>query len=168
MAETTPPAGDRTGRVLRIALVLSLTANLVILGLILGAAFGRGGGGPRGGDPALAALGFNPYIAALPRSDRAALGMAMVGRAGDLRQNRDELRRQFDALLAALRAEPFDIAAVRDAVTGQQAQLRQVQDIGRDLLFERIAAMTPAERADYAAALESAVHRGPRGPFRDH
>lgn len=158
-----PPAAA-TGRVVRIALILSLTANLVILGLILGATFGRGREMHR--DPAMADIGFNPFIAALPSDDRRALGKALVGRAGDLRQNRAELRRQFEVLLTTLRAEPFDSDAARAAVVAQQASLTVRQDIGRELLIDRLAAMTPAERASYADALERAIRRGPR-PRRD-
>jgi hypothetical protein len=162
--DPTPPAAATAGRAVRIALILSLTANLVILGLILGAAFGRGRDMHR--DPALADIGFNPFVAALPSSDRRALGMALVGRAGDLRQNRTELRAQFELLLTALRTEPFESAAAEAAVAAQQARLTDRLDIGRELLIDRLSAMTPAERASYADELERAVRHG-RRPRRD-
>jgi hypothetical protein len=155
-------SGEGTSRVLRIALVLSLAANLLILGLILGASFSRDRDRDGRRDHAMADIGFNPFIMALPADDRRALGAALVGRAGDLRQNRAELRRQFETLLTTLRSEPFDTAAAAAAVAAQQARLSDRQDIGRELLIDRLEAMAPAERAAYADALEQAVRHGRR------
>jgi hypothetical protein len=163
-APPVPPPPARS-RALRIALAVSLTVNLLILGLVLGAAFRHDRDGRR--DSALADVGFNPFVGALPPGERMELGRALVARAGDLRQNREALRQEFDALLALLRAEPFDLAAVRASVEAQQARLKERQDMGRDLLFERLAEMTPAQRAAFADALESALRRGPRG-WRQH
>jgi uncharacterized membrane protein len=162
MADTPPPAAPANSRLLRWALVVSLTVNLIIVGLILGAAFGRDRDGRR--DSALADIGFNPFVAALPADERQELGRALVARAGDFRQNREALRGEFDKLIALLRAEPFDLAAVRASVEAQQSRLRERQEMGRDLLFERLAAMSPDERSDFADALERALRRGPRGP----
>jgi uncharacterized membrane protein len=154
-----PPARPR--RLVRWALAISLALNLLIVGLVLGAVFGRDRDGRR--DSALEDIGFNPFVAALPASERLALGRALVDRAGDFRQNREALRGEFDRLIALLRAEPFDLEAVRASVEAQQARLKERQDLGRDLLFERLAAMTSEQRAAFADALERGLRWGPRG-----
>lgn len=163
MAEPTPPAPQtvpRSGRGLRIALAVSLTLNLLVAGLVVGAWLG--GDRDRRPDTALSDIGFGPFIAALPGNERRALGKALIERAGNLRQNREELRRQFDALLGALRAEPFRIEAVQQAIAAQQARLKERAQIGEALLYQRIEAMSPAERAAFADALEHGLRRGPR------
>jgi hypothetical protein len=168
MTDTPPPRqSDPNGRILRIALVLSLTANLIILGLILGAAFGRDRDRP-GREAALADIGLNPFVAALPGADRRAIGRALIAHAGDLRQNRQAFRKDFEDLLAALRAEPYDPAVARAALESQRARISERQDLGRELLFERIAGMGQAERAAFADALADAVRRGPHRRGRDH
>lgn len=166
-APETAPRTDGNGRILRIALILSLAANLLIVGIVAGAIAGRDRDRDGRPDRALADVGFNPFIAALPPSDRRAMGIALVKRAGDLRRNRTELRREFGELLTALRADPYDGAAVRDSVTGQQARLAERQEIGRELLFERLDAMTVEERRSFADALEDRMRRGPRWRDRD-
>lgn len=160
----TPPA-PRTGRVLRIALVLSLTANLVILGLVVGASFGRHRGGPP--EAISAGIGFVPFISALPREERRAFGKALSERAGALSENREAFRREFDKLLELVRAEPFDVGAVQAVLESQQQRLSERQDLGRELFLERLAAMSQDERAAFADALAERMKRGPKGWHRD-
>lgn len=163
MSETSPSPRETGGRVLRIALILSLTVNLLILGLVLGTLAGRDRDGRRN----FADIGFYPFIMALPDPQRRELGAELVKRAGDLRQNREALRQEFEALLAALRADPYDPEAVRTSVEAQQTRLAQRQDIGRALLFERLEAMSVADRRAFADALEERMRRGPRWRQRD-
>ncbi len=150
------PATDR--RWVRIALVVSLALNLLVVGLVAGAILG----GPRDRDrnPALRDLGFGPFVAALPRADRREMGRAIAREAGAFRENRAEMRAMFEAFLTALRAEPYDPDAVQRIVSGQQAKVSERQDLGRRLLLERIEAMDSAGRAGYADALDAALRRG--------
>lgn len=163
MSETSPSPRETGGRVLRIALILSLTVNLLILGLVLGTLAGRDRDGRRN----FADIGFYPFIMALPDPQRRELGAELEKRAGDLRQNSEALRQEFEALLAALRADPYDPEAVRTSVEAQQTRLAQRQDIGRALLFERLEAMSVADRRAFADALEERMRRGPRWRQRD-
>lgn len=165
MAETNPPAAPRPRRWGKVLLFVSLAFNLLIIGAVAGALLG----GPRDRDrrPALRDLGFGPYVQALPLTDRVALGLAMRREAGAFRENRDVLRRQFEAFLDALRVEPYDHAEVTRIITLGQNQVIERQRLGRVLLLERIAAMDAAERAAYAKALDDALrrrkpHQGPR------
>ncbi|MCR8725450.1 periplasmic heavy metal sensor [Frigidibacter sp. ROC022] len=155
-AARTPPAG----RGLRIALAVSLALNLLVVGLVAGAWLGRDR--DRRPDTAMADIGLGPFIQALPGDERRAFGKALIERAGNLRQNREELRQQFDVLLDALRAEPFEIDAVRKAIDAQKARLDERLKIGEELLYERLETMSPEERAGFADALARGLKRKPR------
>ncbi len=64
------------------------------------------------------------------------------------------IRARFESFLAALRADTFDRALVGDLLDQQsQAALRR-QELGEQLLLDRLSGMTQAEREAYADALE--------------
>lgn len=152
-------------RWLRLVLVLSLALNLAVLGLAVGAwlRFGPGGHGHGHVESVGAEL-----VRALPRADRRALREAMHGGP--------EGRRPPAAALAdidaALRARPFDAAALLALLTAQAAERAAWQDAVQAAWLERIAAMSDAERAAYADRLQAAVadrrerHRAPRRESR--
>ncbi|MDJ0824646.1 MAG: periplasmic heavy metal sensor [Rhodobacter sp.] len=157
MADTNPPKPRKRRRWGKVVLFVSLAFNLLVVGLIAGAILS----GPRDRDrnPLLRDLGFGPYAQALPAYDKIALTRALRREAGAFRENRAVLRQQFEAFLAALRAEPYDHAEVTRLVTSQQDRIQDRQRLGRDLLLERIAAMDAAERAAYADALDKSLRR---------
>ena len=144
----------------RWVLPLSLTANLLVVGLIGGAAlrhaFEDGGGGPM----AVRDLAFGPFTAALSRDDRVALRQSFQSRAGELRDLRPAGRAEFDALLAALRAVPFDLNVVKAEMARQRDRMAERLGLGQDLMVERIAVMTDGERADFADRVEGALRHG--------
>ena len=148
----------------RIALVLSLGANLLIVGLVAGAMIKGPPDRSEGRD--LRDLGFGPFFAALPRDERGALSAALEREAPSFRERRHEMRQQFDALLAALRAEPYDHAAVAGIVDAQQAAVVESQRMGRALLLDQIAGMEPAQRQAYADALARGLRRWKPGRDR--
>lgn len=149
-----------SGKGLRIALAVSVALNLLILGLVAGAVLRDGG--PRGrmmGDVA-----FGPFTEALAPEDRAALRREFVQRLPGMRDVRRQMRADFAGLLAALRAEPFDMEAVRGLIAGQSDRMAERLALGQDLLLGRIGAMTPQARADFADRLEDRLRRGPDRP----
>lgn len=146
----------------RIALVASLAVNLLIAGLVVGAFLH--GPPDRVGRPQPRDLGFGPFVDALPREDHRAMLQAMSREEGSFRERRMALRRDFEALLSALRAEPYDQAVVDQLVNSQQEEVFESLRLGRDLLLERIADMDAAERAAYARALEEGARRWKRPP----
>ena len=154
-----PPATPKAGRKLRIALAVSVALNLLIVGLVAGAAL-------RGGPPdrMVRDLDFGPFTEALTSEDRDALRRDFIRQAPDLRDMRRQMRDDFRSVLAALRADPFDAEALRDVVANQGDRMAARLALGQDLFLARIAAMTPAERAAFADRLE---HRLERGPKRD-
>jgi uncharacterized membrane protein len=152
------PAGKPgAGKGLRIALGVSVALNLLVAGLVAGAVLRDGG--PR--DRMLRDLDFGPFTEALSGADRDALRREFVARSGGFRDMRDEMRADFDALLRALRVEPFDVEAVRGLLAGQQARVQERLMLGQDLLLERLAAMSPTARAEFADRLEHRLRRGP-------
>jgi len=151
----------RPGRWLRRALVLSLALNLLVVGLAVGRALrpdmlGRAAF-------VLRELSLGPYTEALGRDDLAALRAAFAERAPPLRDLWRMHRAEQAALVAALRAEPFEPAVVATLVEVQNRRLGERARLARDLLLERIAAMDRAARAAFADRLEAAFARAPGG-----
>lgn len=143
----------------KLVLALSLAANLLIVGIVLGAIAGT----RRGEDGArlfpAREVGATPYIMALDRGDRMALLRDMREGAAGLRQNRDALRSGLEQLLASLRAESFDPAAVRLILSEQRGNALRRQDLGEAALLARLEAMSVGERRDYADRLEASLRR---------
>lgn len=155
---TTPPRAPGAGRALKITLALSLAVNLAVAGMVAGA-FLRGGpmqGGVR-------EIGFGPLTEALDPRDRDALRGAFLDRGPDLRAMRNAMRADTAALVAALRAEPFDQAVFLEALAAQSRRLTERAELGQALMAERVAAMSPAERAAFADRIEAGQRRGRDG-----
>ncbi len=158
MTETTPPtAPPRSG--LRIALIVSLGLNLVILGTLGGLALRHELRPP---PPPVRNLAFGPFTEALSPEDRTALQHAFVEQAKGLRAQRAEMRSDLQALLAALRAPVYDPQVFADVMVRQKARTDIWLGLGQRLLMERIAAMTPTERAAFADRLEQSMDRHAR------
>lgn len=153
-------AGRRAGRGMRIALILSLTLNLLILGMIGGAAISHH---RRAAHGEARDVGFAPFTGALDRADRAALRRAFLAAMPDARDRRQAARQDFNRLAAALRAEPWDRAVVSKLLARHGARTAERLELGHRLLVERIAAMTPAARAAFADRIEAGFRRGPGG-----
>ena len=149
---------------IKIILFASLAFNLLIMGLVVGTVMG----GPRDRDknPILRDLGFGPFVQALDRSEKRALTDAMKQQSGSFRENRAEIRKDFEGFLAALRAQPFDVEAARALVTRQRSRILERQAIGQGLLLDRIAAMDAETRKAYADRLDEMLRRGPRGRYK--
>ncbi len=141
------------GRWIRVALVLSLGLNLLIVGLAAGAAWRHGG--DRGGRD----FGFGPLTEALSFTDRKALRDTFLERHPDARAERRAMRADFEALTKVLRADPFDPAALEAAVAVIARRNADLLETGRDLVVERLKAMNAAERAAFADRLEKGLHR---------
>jgi uncharacterized membrane protein len=155
-------AGTRTW--VRILLAVSLTVNLLVLGLVIGAHLRYGADvrldGPPDGRSAMRDLGYAPFIDALPRDQRRALGHALRDRAGSFAMNREALARELAAILEVLRADPFTPDALTAVLDQQRARIDERARAGRELLMERIGAMSAAERQEFADRLETAFRRG--------
>ena len=156
MAETSPQAPRRgVSRFLRVALFLSLALNLAFVGLVAGQVW-KAQDGRR--PDAVADLGLGPVARALSPAERADLGRDLRRGGGDARRDR---RANAEALLAAIRAEPFDPEAVIALLSEQRDRRLAEQARAQRVFAERLAAMSPERRAEFAAALAADLRRGP-------
>ena len=149
-------------RMLKICLVVSLAANLLVLGAV-GGFFGSGrhkdvrldslstrhDARPRG-----PATSLGPLVRAMDREDRRDLGrMIQKAQGRDRRMDRD-LRAQMTAVLAdALRTEPFEPRAVLTVLQDEAMMIEERQVIARQALLDKLASMTPKAREQLAQAL---------------
>ncbi len=156
----------RSSKRMRWALGLSLAVNLLVVGLVAGAAYRVGGphegadGGPGGN---LRNYG-TPYIAALPQDRRRAIFKDLRANTGVGHMNRAARRAQYDQALEALRAVPFDLARVGAVLDAQREATLGVQQAVQDAWLTEIAAMDAPARAAYADRLQEVLERGPRRP----
>lgn len=155
-ARPEPQPSARMKPWLRLVLFASLAMNLAGVGIIAGSVLRHGGGHdgapPRSDDLSLA------YIRALDRDERRALRETI---RAELPRDvpRDDPRAGFAAVLEALRAEPFDAALAGRMMQTQFDGVQKRHEIGRRHLMDRIAAMTPAQRKDFANRIEEELAR---------
>lgn len=144
----------------KILLVLSLALNLAVIGLV-GGFFMRvkdKGSGPGAVNYAI------PYIIALPREDRRAIGEILRQKAqrGEIEGRRGRMA-EYNAMLVLLRADSFDVAAANSILDLQGAAAQARQAAASAAWLERVTAFTPAVRATYADSLEAVLNRAPKG-----
>ena len=152
MAETVDrPRGNRR---LKVALAVSLALNLCVAGMVGGVMLRDGP--PRGGGRD---FGLGPLSEALSHEDRKALRTVFVERHHDLRGSRREMRAEFGAVVTALRADPFDPAALDGALAAIAVRNQSLLDTGRELVADRLKAMDAAGRAAFADRLEKRIGR---------
>lgn len=156
-----PPPPQRPGarrRRVRWLLIGSLGLNLLVAGVLAGAFLLRPDGAP--GRTMRFDLSIFPYTAALAPEDRAALLRAWRAQGPGPRDIMADREAEARAVVALLRAEPFDAAALAALLSDRTARAAAHQSLGHALLLDRVAALDPAARAAYAARLEQLVARG--------
>ncbi|WP_309668379.1 periplasmic heavy metal sensor [Tabrizicola sp.] len=151
---TEPAPRPVTATWVKILLALSLAFNLGILGIVAGARM-KDGHGDKGGLPR--DVSFGPFSEALSRQDRQALREALLSKAPEFRAAREAARAEFDTLLAALRADPFDPDAVREALAAIEQRNASRLELGRTMIETRIFDMAEAERLAFADRMEAGL-----------
>lgn len=152
-----PAPQSRPSRGWRLAFGLSLAFNLAVLGVVGGAMlrFDR-----HGHEMTMVRdLGFGPFTEALTAEDRDALKQGFFAKAPDFRATRQVMREDFAKTLTALRADPFDPAALRAVMDRQHSRNAARYAVGQALIFDHVAAMTPAARMAFADRLEDSLTR---------
>ena len=147
---------SKTGpsRVWRGVLVLSLAMNLAVVGLVVGAGVsGRFGDRP----PRSFDFGLGPVARALEPRERRQIGLALR-RDGALRDM--DLRGNAAAMIAALRADPFDAGQLQDLMVAQAGQMATLQRNAQAAFLDQITAMSPHRRAAFADRLQEELSRG--------
>ncbi len=149
----TDPRQPGTRPWVKVVLFGSLALNMLVLGAMAAVAL-RGVPDHPGGKGARPAPIL--YYMALDRDDRKSLREAQRVNRPDpmIRQTRR------DAVLAALRADPFDAAAFEAALAADLATDEDRATMLRAALVQRIGAMTAPERGDYARRIEDMARHG--------
>ena len=156
-AEVKPP---RTGRGLKIALAISVALNLAVVGLVAGVAMH---GGPGGRADMVREMGFGPFEGALSDADRDALRKAVRDRFGDIRAARRQMQADSEALVAALKADPFVAEALTSAMEVQAGHLAERLQFGSDMLRDHLLSLSDEDRRAFAQRLEERMQRGRDG-----
>ena len=149
---------------LKILLALSLAANLGVAGMAAGA-FWRHAGGPT--EDARRDMGLGPLAFALSKEQRKAYREGLLERLPDLKQGRETLRADFDALQLALSAEPFDPAAVEAAICLVFKRTNDRLAVSQALLVDLVKDMDAAERRAFKDKLAEIFNRSKSKPKRD-
>ena len=145
------------------AFLALLAVNLLCLGVVGGAILKGPPEGRVARDP-----GFGPFAGALDEADRKALRRAFLDRVNGGEALRAALKQDMEAVLAALRADPFQSAALDSALAQQSRRLSDQVALGQTLMRDRLVEMTVAERRAFADRLEqSLARRGRKGGHDD-
>ncbi|MCJ8140467.1 periplasmic heavy metal sensor [Falsirhodobacter halotolerans] len=141
-------------RALRIALGLSVALNLLVLGIVAGAILRDPPPPPR--DRGFA---FSPIEGALSPEDRREIRHAFRARARDFDIDWRDMRAEVDRIVALLRAEPYDPAAVELILNAQRERGIRIMALGQALVADHLAGMTPDQRQGFADRLEGQMKR---------
>lgn len=153
MRETEPRNTVRMSGKMRLLLGVSLALNLLVIGAI-GGVFLRPSGPPGGLEDRIGMV--RALYGALPREDRRALRQTV--RQGVDNSTLQEIRIG-PALYEALRADPFDAAAVDALMTRQSAALNRGHAKLRAGWLEIVSQMSPAERLAYSDRLREIMEK---------
>ena len=149
----TEPKKPKTGRLVKLLLILSLGVNLAIGGMAFGLWSLDGAKRPPSPD------GIVSLSYALPPEHRSALRDQLVSRRAELRNNRAALEGMRREMIVALQAEPFEIAVVEEILLRQRERFVALGELAHSALLDRIALLTPEERATYVKSLENRDRR---------
>lgn len=162
---TTPPIppvpARATGRGWQILLAVSLALNLAVAGFVLGHALTGGPwrGMPHG--PMVRDVGFGPITEALTPEDRALLRERLFARAPQLREARRLIEEDLAAQVAALRADPFDEAALRAAFEAQHLHMAENLALAHETMQDFLIALPPEARLAFADRLARRIGAAP-------
>lgn len=156
-AEKTSSKGPRWGK---IALVVSLTVNVLIAGLAIGtfAQVKKSDGFVRTGEASGA------YTFALSPKDRREIGKNMASYFKDKGRDRGALQKEYERMIDVVTSDPFDRAAAQDVLTNQAEFASDRRVAAEGLLLDQLENMTLKERQEFAQRLQEGVKRRPRPP----
>lgn len=141
----------KPGRWTKVILAVSLAFNLLVVGAVAGAVV-SGGKWRHHGPPRLEAMG-GPLTRALSQEDRRAIGREILKTYGRDGAGRARHREEFERLVEAIRATPFDRAAAESRLASIRGMFQERLALGQTLLLDRLEEMSDDERAAYADRL---------------
>lgn len=151
-----PPAPRyKTSGKIKFILVVSLALNLLVVGMVAGMMF-NAGGMPHA-DRHVRDYGFKTVINALSRSDRAQLSHALRKEFGAKSAQIPKARKQISALIQSLETTDFNNTRVESILRSEVLNIVPRQEAGLRLLIEKVNAMTPKQRQEYASRLKMAM-----------
>lgn len=143
-----------------LVLLLSLAGNLLIAGFVGGRAFGpRGPGGPANEIERIAAIGPRTF----PSEIRDQIERAAAAQRDAMHARFDAVQEARDRMFAAMRADPFDPAALAAANADLRAATTALQEAGQEIILKAISDAPPAVRAKIRSS-RGPGPGGPRGP----
>lgn len=137
---------------LKLAFIGSLAVNLAVVGMVAGA-FMRDDGIRDRRTPGLGAYAL-PYMKALSGPDRRAVISAIRQGQPDRSADRQERRKLYTDVLDQLRADPFDVVALRGAIDAQAGKTMKIQLLAQSAWVDIVANMSAQERKSYAQSVE--------------
>ncbi len=151
------PSGRR--RWLKVILVLSLAANLLVVGAAIGLALYWPRNDFAEGSRIFGISGLGVLSGALDDQYKRSIGVEIRGRKDGLRELREAANRNASRLIEILRAEPFDPLELEEHFRQQRDHAMNMLTDGHDLLAPRIIAMTRDERNRFADRIEAGLRK---------
>ena len=149
-------------KTLKILLVISFAANLLVAGAV-GGFFGSGRhkdlrldytGKTQEARPRGPSSGLGPLLRAMDRKDRRELGrLIQVAQAKNGGMSRDAREAMNTQLVQAVGAIPFDDVAVLAVMEAGWFEISRRSEVARKVWVEKVATMSPEARAELAESL---------------
>jgi len=143
---TDPTPKRQAPRWMKITLVMSLAANMAVIGIIAGFAM-RGPMWQPHRD------GMAELLRGMPPEHLREMRSELFGHRDNLREGLRGQRELTSDLATTLRATPFNPDAFADVLARQRGRLSEIQLISHNALVARVTGMSDEERARYAEAL---------------
>ena len=141
---------SRSSRILLVVLVLSLAANIALIGFVAGQHTARDLAPPPMGNPL---FGMVRYVRSLPEARRDELDPLLKDYRRAARPAVREMRRAQHEFRAAIQTDPLDADRVRAALSQLQALMSTHQAQGHESLLKLLGEMSAEERQALNQAL---------------
>ncbi len=151
-----PQKGPAT--TLRVLLIGSLMLNLALVGIGAGRLIAQHGPGH---GPRPMQVNLPDFGGALDRDDRAAVGQRLTSRAAEIYRNLPDRAAGIAAFDAAIRAEPFDRAALEALFAQQREVNEQMMEAAQGALLDRLETMGPQARLRFADRFRAQIFGQP-------
>jgi uncharacterized membrane protein len=152
-----PATKAGNGKWMQWALGLSLGVNLLVVGVVAGAAYRFDG--PHSGPSGTMRNFGTPYIVALEKDRRREVFKQLRQTRTDGPMTREARRALYDEAVLAIREEPFDLDRVIGVLDKQRNASVGVQQAAQAAWLAEIAGMDARARAAYADRLQEVLER---------
>lgn len=151
--QPTPPA-TRAPTWMKVALVVSLSINLAVVGVI-------GGSMMRRANPDLAGLDRRQMriVEMMPEARRAEVAAALRAQSSQVQSVKDALATANSALLQSMRAEPFAPDRLATALAERQKAQNELSSLAHSQLIAQVARLSGSERREMAERMSTLDRR---------